>query len=319
MWLSHLQTTIILNHLQKHWDFFADHDELKSAVDESCWYIDMYCGTDQSACKLVSQKYGWPINLWCLGNVTDLFALFNLIQSFSKDIGAWDVSRVTNTSNLFNFSTSFNRDLSSWDVSNVKNCMHGMCKSCVLDGYLVWDDPWIAWLLDIIAQFISSIISPKSCLCCILQWKSVNILGWCISHHEHAQYYVLLYAIAFNGDLSNWDVSSVGDMSNIFEWATSFNHPLLSWNITMQRTCKAWCSAIQHYSPIKTSVLGRQIFILWCWQYFCGIRLYLSRRSIREGQQGRPFCASSCWFSNIIINARSWFISSYLFVLSTDT
>ena len=110
-------------------DCFIDRDELKSAVDE---YIDMDCGTDQSACELIVQKYGWPINFWCLGNVTDLSALFHEKESFNEDIGAWDVSRVTNMSNIFNYSSAFNRDLSSWDVSSVKS-MYGMCKSCVID------------------------------------------------------------------------------------------------------------------------------------------------------------------------------------------
>jgi surface protein len=110
---------------------FTDRDELKSAVDE---YIDTDCGhgVRSASCEVIAQKYGWPINFWCVGNVTDLSALFNLKQSFNEDIGAWDVSRVTNMSALFNFSTSFNRDLSSWDVSNVKS-MHGMCKSGVFD------------------------------------------------------------------------------------------------------------------------------------------------------------------------------------------
>ncbi len=35
----------------------------------------------------------------------------------------------------------------------------------------------------------------------------------------------------FNEDISNWDVSKVTDMSNMFLGAGSFNQPLNSWNV----------------------------------------------------------------------------------------
>ncbi|MGV3762200.1 BspA family leucine-rich repeat surface protein, partial [Parapedobacter sp.] len=36
---------------------------------------------------------------------------------------------------------------------------------------------------------------------------------------------------AFDSDLSDWDVSQVGDMSNMFVSATVFNHPLATWDV----------------------------------------------------------------------------------------
>ena len=34
------------------------------------------------------------------------------------------------------------------------------------------------------------------------------------------------------GDISNWDTSSVTDMSSLFQNATSFNQPLNKWNVS---------------------------------------------------------------------------------------
>jgi surface protein len=39
-------------------------------------------------------------------------------------------------------------------------------------------------------------------------------------------------AISFNGDLSNWDVSSVTDMSRMFSSATSFDGDIANWDVS---------------------------------------------------------------------------------------
>ena len=39
------------------------------------------------------------------------------------------------------------------------------------------------------------------------------------------------WTAAFNGDISNWDVSQVTDMSNMFAWAAAFNSDISTWNV----------------------------------------------------------------------------------------
>jgi len=43
------------------------------------------------------------------------------------------------------------------------------------------------------------------------------------------------YATKFNGDVSDWDVSSVKDMSGMFGNATEFNGDVSSWNVSFVR------------------------------------------------------------------------------------
>ena len=39
-------------------------------------------------------------------------------------------------------------------------------------------------------------------------------------------------ASSFNGDLSNWDVSNVGNMFSMFDGASAFNGDLSDWNVS---------------------------------------------------------------------------------------
>ena len=129
---------------------FADKDELQSAVDD---YMNEDCSNNND-CD-VAQTYGWPMNSWCVKDLTEmsfLFAgsssvtpslfnedifdwntsavtnmqsMFHNVASFNVDISLWDTSRVANMKNMFNGASSFNQDISSWDVSSVSD-MEGM-------------------------------------------------------------------------------------------------------------------------------------------------------------------------------------------------
>ena len=43
---------------------------------------------------------------------------------------------------------------------------------------------------------------------------------------------MFFYATNFNDDISNWDVSNLGDMYSMFQLATSFNQPIGNWNMS---------------------------------------------------------------------------------------
>ena len=81
------------------------------------FYMNQGCPTNQN-CG-VAQKYGWPINSWCVGSVTDMSYLFYDMDTFNEDINGWITSSVTEMNGMFYYASSFNGDLSNWDTSSV--------------------------------------------------------------------------------------------------------------------------------------------------------------------------------------------------------
>ena len=62
-------------------------------------------------------------------------------------------------------------------------------------------------------------------------------------------------ATAFNGNLVNWDVSSVTDMNAMFYGATAFNGNLFSWNVSLVIDMSEMFSGASAFNQI--SVLGQ--------------------------------------------------------------
>ena len=137
----------------------------------------------------VAQTYGWPMNSWCVGKVTDMSSLFNRMSMFNEDISGWNTSSVINMYLLFAGATSFNGNLSSWNTSSVINMRHMFYRATSFNGDLsAWD--------------ISNVIKMD---------------------------YMFSGAKSFNGDLSSWNTSSITNIKYMFYEATSFNQDLCAW------------------------------------------------------------------------------------------
>ena len=93
---------------------FTSRDKLKAAVD---LYSKDTCNSG-SEC---GQTYGWPINTWCVGNITDMSNLFYDLYTFNDDISGWNTTSVRNMDGMFQFASSFNRFIGEWDVSAVES------------------------------------------------------------------------------------------------------------------------------------------------------------------------------------------------------
>ena len=57
-----------------------------------------------------------------------------------------------------------------------------------------------------------------------------DISNWDVSQVTDMSY-MFARAAAFNGDISNWDVSQVTDMSYMFDSAAAFNGDISTWNV----------------------------------------------------------------------------------------
>ena len=80
-------------------------------------YMSQDCPNNNNC--TVGQTYGWPMNSWCVGNVTDMSWLFYDMDTFNGDLSSWDTSNVESMWNMFDGATSFNNDLSAWNTSSV--------------------------------------------------------------------------------------------------------------------------------------------------------------------------------------------------------
>lgn len=74
---------------------------------------------DNSSDSSVAAQYGWPIDNWCVSNITDFSRLFSPINNldkatFNEDISSWDMSGAITVEGMFEGNTFFNRDVSPW-------------------------------------------------------------------------------------------------------------------------------------------------------------------------------------------------------------
>jgi len=79
-------------------------------------YVSQDCANNEDC--LIGQTYGWPINSWCVDNVTDMSRLFWDMNTFNEDINGWNTSSVTNMEWMFYYASSFNGNL-LWNTSSV--------------------------------------------------------------------------------------------------------------------------------------------------------------------------------------------------------
>jgi len=97
---------------------FDDSTELRSAADA---YL-----ADSSSDSNVSQRYGHPINEWCVSKVVDMDELFSAERnlaaaSFNEPLNKWDVGNVRSMRRMFEKASAFNQNLSSWNVEQVQD------------------------------------------------------------------------------------------------------------------------------------------------------------------------------------------------------
>ena len=150
-------------------------------------YMSQDCPNNNNCA--VGQTYGWPMNSWRVGKVTDMSSLFYDMDTFNEDISGWNTSSVNRMGQMFEGATLFNGDLSSWNTSSVTN-------------------------MD--AMFMGATSFNQD----ISGWNTKSVTTMLV---------MFLEATSFNGDLSSWDISSATGMYRMFYGATSFNQGLCAW------------------------------------------------------------------------------------------
>ena len=184
--------------------------------------VDLWISDPSAA----TTTYG-VISDWDVSQVTDMSELFEDKTTFNDDISNWDVSSVTNMEFMFISATSFNQDVGSWDVSSV-TFMQGMFLSAN------------AFNQDISSWCVTNIVSEQRSFSFDSPLSDANkpVWGTCPITDANIQTAVDLWvsdvstATTTYGVISDWDVSQVTDMSELFEDKTTFNDDISNWDVS---------------------------------------------------------------------------------------
>ena len=135
--------------------------------------------------------------------VTNMYQMFRGAYVFNQNVSGWNVTAVTNMENMFRQTPLFNQDVSSWVPSSVTT-MHRMFRDALVfnngDSGNNQSKPLTSWGTHL---------------------GNVTDMG---GMFRDAQ--------AFNQDVSNWNVSSVENISDMFEDAFLFNQNIGGWNVS---------------------------------------------------------------------------------------
>ena len=188
--------------------------------------------TDMEAMFYGAPLFNQPLNSWNVSSVTNMEAMFFQATSFNQPLNSWNVSSVTKMQYMFNSASSFNQDIGAWNVSSVTNMRYMF--------YGAW-----AFNQDISSWCVTNISSESSAFSfdSPLTQSNKPVWGTCPSNltpitDANIQTAVDLWvsnpaaATTTYGNISDWDVSQVTNMSELFFQKTTFNDDISSWDVS---------------------------------------------------------------------------------------
>ena len=184
--------------------------------------------------------------------MTSMFNMFPATSVFNQDISVWDVSNVEDMSYMFSYANAFNQDISSWNVSSVlymnqmfadNSAFNNGAVGNVGGKPLTWTNTGLvrnmrgmfynadAFNQDISSWNVSSVDEMTN------MFYSTNLfnngavgdvggkdLNWTTTGNLRVTDSMFANALAFNQDISSWDVRQLNNMSSMFNNANKFNN-----------------------------------------------------------------------------------------------
>ena len=194
----------------------------------------------QNTKNSVIAKYG-DMPVWDVSRVTSMSYLFNGRNNI-PDITEWKTSGVQTMSYMFTQASDFNHDISNWDVSNVSD-MSGMFyyASAFNQPIQKWNTKSLLYMVEMLAY--ASTFDQTLCWghsnINTLNWNVGSNAKWCVLDDNSIRTAVQDYfsndqnvknsVIDKYGDMPDWDVSRVTDMSSLFSGRLNIPN-IAKWN-----------------------------------------------------------------------------------------
>ena len=212
--------------------------------------------TNMSSMFSGASSFVKDISSWNVSNVTDFSSMFK-DSSFNQDISSWNVSSATNMSSMFS-GTHFNQDISGWNVSNVTDFSTMFKDSSFNQSIRMWNTENATNLSEMFNNNINFNIDIRS-------WSVTNVTNY-IDMFKDANTFKTLYNVGntptsdfftflindrtdlnnkinqwlvdpiffkrYYGDINQWNVSNITDMSGLFQDKTTFNSNISNWNVS---------------------------------------------------------------------------------------
>jgi surface protein len=173
----------------------------------------------------VSLTYGYPIGTWDVSRLTNFSRVFDPGRSptsvragtFNQDLRGWDVSNAVTMERMFVGSENFRGfGLDRWNVGLVQDFSYMFANAKVLDA-------------DVSAWNTSSATTMKGMFYGAQRFNG-NLSAWDVANVE-SMAFMFRSALGFQGgDVTQWNVSKVQDMTELFSQSRRFIGDVSTWD-----------------------------------------------------------------------------------------
>ena len=205
-----------------------------------------------------NSNFNQPIGDWDTSKVTNMRSMFYGASAFNQPIGDWNVSNVSRTlmSAMFFEATSFNQNISSWCVEHMQSEPSSFNTSSGFENNEAFQPKWgepcsqsTSTSTPLCPSDVFSPLTKTELQTALADWITsesdattkygdINNHTY-LTYHKYGVTFTLVKQILglqtplnFNSDISNWDVSNVTNMSNMFTNAPYFNQPIGNWDVS---------------------------------------------------------------------------------------
>ena len=162
--------------------------------------------------------------------ITNMSGMFRDNTTFNDPrITEWDVSFVTNMDNMFNGATTFNQDISGWTGTVIIPSL----PTDFATGSALESENIPTWGVGLVLYPLTNTTEDPISASYSLGYTFRPSIGVYFSGQPTSFASLFKDSTTFNDpDVITWDMSSVTDVSSMFENASAFNQDISSWVVT---------------------------------------------------------------------------------------